>query len=136
MAFDSDLLLANGGVLPGGSATSSNPTSGSAMSASTAPSILVVDDKPANLLAMSAVLKPLGVRVVEAQTGPEALALIEQESFAVMLLDVQLPDMDGFEVAARVRKTANGRELPILFLTAIHRDEIYQRKGYQSGAAD
>jgi signal transduction histidine kinase/DNA-binding response OmpR family regulator len=99
-------------------------------------SILVVDDKPANLLALGAVLKPLGVRVVEAQSGPEALARIDEESFAVMLLDVQLPDMDGFEVAARVRKTPNGRELPILFLTAIHRDELYQRRGYKAGAAD
>ena len=99
-------------------------------------SILVVDDKPANLLALGAVLKPLGVRVVEAQSGPEALARIDEESFAVMLLDVQLPEMDGFEVAALVRTKPNGRELPILFLTAIHRDELYQRRGYKSGAAD
>lgn len=99
-------------------------------------SILVVDDKPANLLALGAVLKPLGVRVVEAQSGPEALARIDEESFAVLLLDVQLPDMDGFEVAAQVRTKPNGRELPILFLTAIHRDELYQRRGYKSGAAD
>lgn len=99
-------------------------------------SVLVVDDKPANLLALSAVLSPLGVRVVEAESGAQALAHIERESFAVMLLDVQLPEMDGFEVAARVRKMPNGRELPILFLTAIHRDEAFARRGYRSGAAD
>ena len=57
-------------------------------------------------------------------------------AFAVVLLDVQMPEMDGFEVASRIRATETGRELPIIFLTAIHRDERYARKGYASGAAD
>src|SRR5688500_12749370 len=101
-----------------------------------APSVLLVDDTPANLLTLSAVLKPLGARLVEARSGPEALAHLEKETFAVALLDVQMPEMDGFEVAEKMRTMQHGRELPILFLTAIHRDERYLRKGYATGAAD
>jgi signal transduction histidine kinase/DNA-binding response OmpR family regulator len=103
---------------------------------STKSSVLIVDDVPSNLMALSAVLGPLGVRVVQAQSGPEALARLREEEFAVVLLDVQMPDMDGFEVATRIRATDNGRELPIIFLTALHRDEAFVRRGYAVGAAD
>jgi signal transduction histidine kinase len=99
-------------------------------------SVLVVDDTPANLVALGAVLGPLGVRVVEAHSGPEAIERVSHESFAVVLLDVQMPGMDGFEVARRLRETASGADVPIIFLTAIHRDESYARRGYASGAAD
>ncbi len=99
-------------------------------------SVLVVDDTPANLVAMRAVLQPLGVRVVEAHSGARAIELVAREAFAVVLLDVQMPEMDGFEVARRLREMAAGEEVPIIFLTAIHRDELYARKGYASGAAD
>ena len=99
-------------------------------------SVLVVDDTPSNLLAMTAVLGPLGVRVVQASSGIEALARLQEEEFAVVLLDVQMPGMDGFEVARRMRATDGGRELPIIFLTALHRDESYMRRGYAVGAAD
>ncbi|MDI1432000.1 response regulator [Polyangium sorediatum] len=103
----------------------------------TAPaSVLLVDDTPANLLVLAAVLKPLGARLVEAKSGVEALEASRREPFAVVLLDVQMPDMDGFEVARRMRATEHGREVPILFLTAIHRDEAYARRGYALGAAD
>ena len=98
-------------------------------------SVLIVDDSPANLIALGAVLKPLGVRVVEASSGPQALERIVAETFAVVLLDVQMPEMDGFEVARRVR-ASDKPELPIIFLTAIHRDEAFARKGYATGAAD
>jgi signal transduction histidine kinase len=98
--------------------------------------VLVVDDTPANLVALGAVLQPLAVRVVEAHSGAEAIAHASEESFAVALVDVQMPEMDGFEVARRLRETATGVELPIIFLTAIHRDEAYARRGYASGAAD
>jgi signal transduction histidine kinase/DNA-binding response OmpR family regulator len=105
--------------------------------ATTSPaSVLLVDDTPANLLALNAVLKPLGARLVEAQSGAEAIACLSREPFAVVLLDVQMPDMDGFEVARRIRQMENGREVPILFLTAIHRDEQWIRRGYATGAAD
>ncbi|HEY3819822.1 MAG TPA: response regulator [Polyangiaceae bacterium] len=100
------------------------------------PSVLLVDDTPANLVALTAVLKQLRVRLVEARSGEEALQHIEREPFAVVLLDVQMPGMDGFETARRIRAMPSGREIPILFLTAIHRDEQYARRGYAEGAAD
>lgn len=99
-------------------------------------SVLVVDDAEANRIALCAVLAPLGVRLVEASSGRAALDCVERETFAVALLDVQMPEMDGFEVARRLRQTTHGLELPIIFLTAIHRDEEYARRGYESGAAD
>jgi signal transduction histidine kinase/DNA-binding response OmpR family regulator len=101
-----------------------------------APRILLVDDAPANLVALEAVLKPLGLELVKARSGMEALEKSAGGSFAVALVDVQMPEMDGFELASRIRATASGRELPIIFVTAIHRDERYARRGYASGAAD
>jgi signal transduction histidine kinase/DNA-binding response OmpR family regulator len=98
--------------------------------------VLLVDDSPANLLALSAVLQPLGAELVEARSGAEALEKASLGSYAVILLDVQMPDMDGFEVASRIRAMESGREVPIVFLTAIHRDEQYARRGYKTGAAD
>jgi len=98
--------------------------------------VLVVDDSPANLIALGAVLKPLGVQIVEARSGLEAIERVANSSFAVALLDVQMPGMDGFELASRIRELASGVELPIIFLTAIHADELYVRRGYQLGGAD
>ena len=99
-------------------------------------SVLIVDDSPANLIALGAVLQPLGVRVVEASSGEQALQCVANETFAVVLLDVQMPEMDGFEVARRLRSSEIAHELPIIFLTAIYRDEGYARRGYATGAAD
>ena len=65
-------------------------------------SVLIVDDTPANLVALGAVLQPLGMRIVEARSGPEAIERVSRESFACVLLDVQMPGMDGFEVARRL----------------------------------
>jgi signal transduction histidine kinase/CheY-like chemotaxis protein len=98
--------------------------------------VLIVDDTPANLLALRAVLEPLGIGIVEASSGPEALALAEGAQFALILLDVQMPGMDGFETAKRLRLAESTRGTPIIFLTAIHRDERYARMGYQIGGAD
>src|SRR5580700_1459677 len=98
--------------------------------------VLVVDDAPANLLALEAILDPLGVRIVRAQSGPEAIARATEEQFALVLLDVQMPGMDGFEVARRLRDMEGGRETPIIFLTAIHREDRYARTGYDVGGAD
>ena len=99
--------------------------------------VLVVDDSAANLIALGAVLKPLEVQVVEARSGVEALERVANDTFAVALLDVQMPGMDGFELAQRLREMQpGGNELPILFLTAIHRDEIYVKRGYAAGGAD
>ena len=99
-------------------------------------SVLIVDDVPANLLAMGAVLKPLGTRILKAQSGNEALQLAKCEPIAVALLDVQMPQMDGFQLADALRKLEQGKEIPIVFVTAIHRDEEKIRRGYASGAAD
>jgi signal transduction histidine kinase len=99
-------------------------------------SVLLVDDTQANLVALGAVLKPLGVRIVEAHSGAEAVEWVVREPFAVVVLDVQMPGMDGFEAARKLRETEAGLEVPIIFLTAIHRDEIYVRRGYAAGAAD
>ena len=99
-------------------------------------SVLIVDDTPANLIALEAVLKPLGTRVVSAVSGQVAIESVERESFAVAVLDVQMPGMDGFQVAERFRRMENGRELPIIFLTAIQRDEAFAKRAYAGGAAD
>src|ERR1700736_6569513 len=100
------------------------------------PAVLLVDDTPANLVALQAVLESLDVRTVEARSGAEALELVQREPFAVVVLDVQMPGMDGFETAKRMRELPGGRQLPIVFLTAIHRDEQYAKRGYATGAAD
>ncbi len=102
----------------------------------TQPSVLLVDDTAANLLALEAVLSSLKVPMVSTRSGPEALAFVERRPFAVALVDVQMPAMDGFELAQRLRQTPHGRELPILFVTAIHRDEDFVRRGYAVGGAD
>jgi signal transduction histidine kinase/DNA-binding response OmpR family regulator len=99
-------------------------------------SVLIVDDTPANLLALDAVLTPVGVRIVEARSGPQAIERAAEEQFAVILLDVQMPGMDGFETAKRIRASESSRETPIIFVTAIHRDERYERMGYEIGGAD
>ncbi|MBL8744172.1 MAG: response regulator, partial [Myxococcales bacterium] len=99
-------------------------------------SVLIVDDTPANLIALEAVLKPLGTRVVSAVSGQVAIEAVERESFAVAVLDVQMPGMDGFQVAERFRRMENGRELPLIFLTAIQRDEAFAKRAYAGGAAD
>lgn len=98
--------------------------------------VLLVDDHPPNLLALEAVLAPLGARLVRAGSGAEALAHLLREEFAAALLDVQMPVLDGFETAALIRQRERTRELPILFVTALHRDEAHQLKGYALGAVD
>lgn len=100
------------------------------------PPVLLVDDTPGNLLALEAVLSALEVPIVAVSSGKEALEWIERQTFAVALVDVQMPGMDGFELTQRLRQTKHGREMPILMITAIHRDEMFARRGYASGAAD
>ncbi|MDI1482439.1 response regulator [Polyangium sp. y55x31] len=103
---------------------------------SVVPSILLVDDHPSNLLALGAVLEPLGMHLVRASSGKEALTHLLREEFAAIVLDVQMPDMDGFEVAALIRRRERTKEVPIIFISAIHRDDNYQAKGYAHGAVD
>ena len=102
----------------------------------TLPKILVVDDTPANLIAMRRLLARSGAEIFEAGSGNEALALCLDHQFALILLDVNMPDMDGFEVAALLGETEQLRETPIIFVTAAYADDMNRLKGYHSGAVD
>jgi PAS domain S-box-containing protein len=98
--------------------------------------ILLVDDQPKNLLALSAMLEPLGQEVVQASSGKEALRHLLREEFALVLLDVQMPVLDGYEVAELIRGREKSRAVPIIFLTAIHRDQRLIARAYTVGAVD
>jgi PAS domain S-box-containing protein len=101
-----------------------------------APSVLLVDDRPENLLALGAVLEPLDVRQVTAGSGEEALRALLAEDFAVVLLDVQMPGMDGFETAQYIRGRERSARTPIIFLTAVSTDVSQVLRGYEAGAVD
>ncbi|HET9450579.1 MAG TPA: PAS domain-containing protein, partial [Aggregicoccus sp.] len=98
--------------------------------------ILIVDDHPANLLALAAVLEPLGQRLVQVNSGEEALKALLREDFAAILLDVQMPGLDGFETAKLIKAREKTRHIPLIFLTAIHREEAHILRGYAQGAVD
>jgi len=98
--------------------------------------ILMVDDKAENLVALEAALRPLGQELVAAQSGEEALRCLLSDDFAVILLDVQMPVMDGFETAAQIKERERSRHIPIIFLTAISRELHQQLRGYEVGAVD
>jgi DNA-binding response OmpR family regulator len=98
--------------------------------------ILLVDDRPANLVALEALLLPLGHRLVKAASGQEALRFLLYEECALILLDVQMPDLDGFETAAMIRARKRTSETPIIFVTAIHSEEEQVIRGYSLGAVD
>ena len=101
--------------------------------ASGVPKVLLVDDRPDNLLALQAVLEPLDVELVSAGSGGEALAALLAEEFAAVVLDVQMPDMDGFETAQLIKGRERTRLLPIIFLTAISGEPHHHLAGYQAG---
>src|SRR5262245_18312419 len=86
-------------------------------------SITLVDDEPNNLLALEAILEPLGQRLVRATSGVEALKHALRADFCLVLMDVQMPEMDGFETAELLRKRPRTRDVPIIFLTAISKDQ-------------
>lgn len=98
--------------------------------------ILLVDDVAANLLALEAILEPLGQRLVRAQSGTEALRHLLHEDFAVILLDVRMPDMSGFEAAAMIRSRPRSRSTPIIFLTGTEKSADAMFEGYSAGAVD
>ncbi|BFI96945.1 MAG: diguanylate cyclase [Rhodanobacter sp.] len=100
------------------------------------PKLLIVDDTRANLVAMRRLLGDCGAELVEATSGNEALALCLEHAFALILLDVNMPDMDGFEVATLLGETEQLRDTPIIFVTAAHADDLNRLKGYSSGAVD
>jgi two-component system, sensor histidine kinase len=98
--------------------------------------ILVVDDSQANLIAIEAALGDLGGRVVRAQSGGEALRLLLERDFALVLLDVKMPSMDGFETARMIRARKRSRHTPIVFITAYGRDDTEVNAAYALGAVD
>jgi signal transduction histidine kinase/CheY-like chemotaxis protein len=100
------------------------------------PRVLLVDDRPENLLAFEATLEPLGVHLVRADSPREALDLVLRHEFAVIVLDVQMPGMDGYEVARRIKAMSPPRLTPIIFVTALDRDRRQVHAGYESGAVD
>src|SRR6266542_4999400 len=97
--------------------------------------ILIVDDLPEKRLALASVLDELGENVVCAGSGRDALRKLLDADFAVILLDVYMPDMDGFETAALIRQRKRSMDTPIIFVTAFQ-DEIRALQGYQMGAVD
>ncbi|MBA3476337.1 MAG: response regulator, partial [Actinobacteria bacterium] len=98
--------------------------------------VLLVDDRPENLLALEALLEPLGQELVRAQSGEEALRHLLQQEFAAILLDVQMPGLDGFQTAELIKQRERTRHVPILFLTAISKDTEHVVRGYGAGAVD
>jgi two-component system sensor histidine kinase/response regulator len=98
--------------------------------------ILLVDDQPENLLSAGAVLETLGQVLILAESGREALRQLLDHDFAVILLDVMMPEMDGFETAALIRQRERSRLTPIIFLTALGRSEEHMLRGYNLGAVD
>ncbi|MFN2637236.1 MAG: ATP-binding protein [Gemmatimonadaceae bacterium] len=98
--------------------------------------ILLVDDRQENLLALEAILEPLGQNLVRANSGPEALKKVLGGEFSVILLDVQMPGMNGFEVAEIIKSRERSRTIPIIFLSAINKEDAYVFKGYSMGAVD
>ncbi|MEZ5508050.1 MAG: EAL domain-containing protein [Gammaproteobacteria bacterium] len=99
-------------------------------------SILIVDDQRANLVALESTLAELDVDIIPATSGPEALSILLKQNVALVLLDVQMPGMDGFEVASLMRQRTKTRNTPIIFLTAINQEDRYVFKGYESGGVD
>jgi PAS domain S-box-containing protein len=102
----------------------------------TKPGVLLVDDKPENLLALRAVLEPLDLNLVDAHSGDEALKRLLEHDFAVILLDVQMPGMDGFETAEFIKKRERTKHIPIIFVTAISKESHHVFRGYSTGAVD
>jgi two-component system cell cycle sensor histidine kinase/response regulator CckA len=98
--------------------------------------ILLVDDRPDGLLALEAVLDSLDYNLVKAHSGEEALLRLLDFEFAVILLDAQMPKMDGFQTAALIKNSSTRKDIPIIFVTAIHKDNFYVYQGYKNGAVD
>ncbi|MFD3970336.1 two-component system response regulator [Streptomyces cyaneofuscatus] len=101
------------------------------------PKVLVMDDQPDNLLALTAVLETLDQDLVTVSSGRDALrALLDHEDFAVIIMDVQMPGMDGYETAAHIKRRPRTRDVPIIFLTAMGIDPEHTARGYAAGAVD
>jgi CheY-like chemotaxis protein len=100
------------------------------------PRVLLVDDMEDNLVALEAILRPLHLDLVRARSGEEAMKALLRADFALILMDVVMPGMDGFETAAHIRRLDQTRDVPIIFLTAFDRTPEYALRGCSVGAAD
>ena len=98
--------------------------------------VLLVDDQPARLLTYETILSELGQNLVRAGSGLEALEKLMKDEFAVVLLDVSMPDMDGFEAATLIHQHPRFERTPIIFVTGVHVSELDRLKGYKVGAVD
>jgi signal transduction histidine kinase/CheY-like chemotaxis protein len=112
------------------------PTERPRLTASEAPAVLLVDDNAANLVSLEAILEPLGVRMDKASSGEQALRFLLREEYAVILLDVRMVGLSGFETAALIKQRERTRNVPIIFLTAYGRDDVEIITGYSTGAVD
>ena len=100
------------------------------------PKILIVDDRVENLFALEIILRPLDAEIVRAGSGNEALALSLEHDFALALVDVQMPDMDGYETVSLMRQDRKTELLPVVFVSAVHSGKYHQIKGVEVGAVD
>jgi signal transduction histidine kinase len=100
------------------------------------PKILIVDDKAQNLFALAKLLGSLAVEVIQTTSGAEALGLSLEHDFCLAIVDVQMPEMDGYELVELLRGNSSTATLPIIFVSAIYSDEYHHRKGYDTGAVD
>lgn len=100
------------------------------------PKILIIDDLEVNLVTLEGNMRKLKVEIFKAQSGHEALLRIKQHDFALIIIDIQMPGMNGYEVAEQIRQGRRNQFTPIIFLTAVYFDQLSVYKGYQTGAVD
>src|SRR5215475_15796730 len=98
--------------------------------------ILIVDDKPENIFSLKTILELHSFPTDTALSGEEALKKILRQSYALIILDVQMPGMDGFEVAEAISGYSKARDIPVIFLSAVNTEKRFIAKGYNSGAID
>lgn len=98
--------------------------------------ILGVDDRPGNLIALEAVLEILDITFVKAYSGKEAVSQVLAHDFALILMDAQMPEMDGFQTAELIRANQKNEQIPIIFVTAINKEQKHVFRGYDAGAVD
>jgi PAS domain S-box-containing protein len=98
--------------------------------------LLLVDDQRSNLIALEAVLSSPEYNLILAQSGMEAIELVKKHDIALILLDIQMPDLDGYETARRIKAMETCRDIPIIFITAVYKEDPFIKKGYEAGAID
>ncbi len=100
------------------------------------PQILIVDDLVENLISLESILDDFDIKIVRAMSGPEALKLSMKEEFALVILDVQMPEMNGYETLELMRQRKKTKYLPVIFVSAIHQSDLHIIKGIETGAVD